>query len=216
MKNEIQKYWNKRFKESKEIWGEEPSLGAQEVLKFLKTNNIVKATILDIGCGYGRDLNFFRKNGYKVRGIEISEEAIKKAKEIYPGLTVDLGDVKNMYQYKTSMFDIVFGNFLLHLFDQLSVRKKILSECYRVLRPGGYLFHTVASIKDPDFGKGKKIGKNLFINERGVKKFFYTKEAILNEFGKFSVLDIKLIEEPHTHDSPHIHKSYLIIAQKIV
>ena len=44
------------------------------------------AYILDDGCGAGRDVIFFAKQGFKVMGIDISPEGIKLARKRSHGL----------------------------------------------------------------------------------------------------------------------------------
>ena len=38
----------------------------------------IKKSLIDIGCGNGRDSIFFSKNNFRVTGIDISQKAIKK------------------------------------------------------------------------------------------------------------------------------------------
>ena len=38
----------------------------------------MKKSLIDIGCGNGRDSIFFSKNNFHVTGIDISQKAIKK------------------------------------------------------------------------------------------------------------------------------------------
>jgi hypothetical protein len=73
---------------------------------------------------------------------------------------------------------------------------------------------SVASVDDPDFGQGEEREKNCFVNSRGVVKYYYSLEVVFEEFKIFNRIEIENIEEYHTHDTPHIHKSYLIFAYK--
>jgi len=53
---------------------------------FTKYLSLNQKTILDIGCGTGEFLEFMKKSGWKVFGIEPSKEAFQIAKE--KGITV--------------------------------------------------------------------------------------------------------------------------------
>lgn len=39
---------------------------------------------LDVGCGKGYDVNYFKQRGHDIEGCDISESAIKEAKRTYP------------------------------------------------------------------------------------------------------------------------------------
>lgn len=168
--------------------------------------------ILDLACGYGRDSAFFVQNGYKVNGIDISDEAIVMGKQNYKDVDFSTGDIFDL-PYSEQRFDVVFGNFILHLFLN-EKRERIINECFKVIKPNGYVIFSVASVEDPDFEVGKEIEKNYYINARGVMKYYYSKEAIKSELKMFSDISIDVIEEKHEHDFPHTHKSYLVFAKK--
>ena len=206
------KYWNDKYCKLGKIWGTKPSKGAILAVKFLNKNDCPAQLILDIGCGYGRDANYFSKKGHNVVGVDASEEALKIAKQLNKKIDYKTGNITAL-NLPENHFDVVFGNFVIHDFSNKE-RIKIISECYRVLKKGGFVIQTLASIEDPDFGKGKKFEDNSFKNKRGIIKHYYSKEGILEEFSKFKNHRIRKIVEAHTHEWPHIHKSFILFAQK--
>jgi SAM-dependent methyltransferase len=46
-----------------------------------KYGNDINKNVLDIGCGTGKHLSFFKKNGYTVSGVDISENMISEARK---------------------------------------------------------------------------------------------------------------------------------------
>ena len=74
----MNKYWNNKFKEKKFVWGTKESLAARIALDDIKSSfkSYESLKLLDIGCGYGRDVNYFRNNGLDAMGIDNSGEAI--------------------------------------------------------------------------------------------------------------------------------------------
>ena len=75
-----------------------------------------KGRILDIGCGSGRDLKFFREKGYDVIGIEPSIELYEFAKE-YSGCEVKNIDIQSINPQ--DRFDGIWASAsLLHLTRQ--------------------------------------------------------------------------------------------------
>lgn len=210
---EINKYWQSKFGEKQKIWGNEPSKAAECVAEILSSSDISGRKLLDVACGYGRDSVFFARNNFAVCGIDNSASAIKIGKrEGYQNVKLVLGDVFHM-PFSDDTFDYVFGNFILHLF-QKEDRERLLLECNRVIKPGGLLFFSVASMEDPDFSGTDENGKNYHINERGVLKYYYSRNEIYREFAGFRQVTIHRISEHHTHDTPHNHISYLISAKR--
>lgn len=89
----IKLYWDKRFKEKNQIWGEEPSDAAVRAASFLKKQNLKGQKILDVGCGYGRDSAYFASYQHEVTGIDISHEGIKIARNCYPEIDFITGSI---------------------------------------------------------------------------------------------------------------------------
>lgn len=68
--------WDKKWKK-RDV--ERPNNFAVRVLKYIKDKKV--KSILDLGCGVGRDSIFFYKNGYDVTALDSSEEALKTLKK---------------------------------------------------------------------------------------------------------------------------------------
>lgn len=110
-------------------------------------NNIIKlaelnedVSILECGCGVGQFFKLFVEKFPSVsyRGIDISEEQIKNAKIVNPDYA-DLFEVADWHKlpFEDNSFDrIIFLETIGYTWDV----DKLLSECYRVLKPGGILF----------------------------------------------------------------------------
>ena len=71
-KSNLENYWNKYY--SKKISFKHSSF-AKFIFKFIKNKKF--KTLIDIGCGNGRDSFFFASKGYKVTSVDISKEVIK-------------------------------------------------------------------------------------------------------------------------------------------
>ena len=77
--------WNKEYNDKERMWGESPSDLAVVAVRYLqkcKSNNEL-LRIVDIGCGYGRDVLYFSTHlRCTVLGIDNSEKAIDMARNI--------------------------------------------------------------------------------------------------------------------------------------
>ena len=100
------------------------------------------ATILDIGCGLGREAFALAHSGYHVVGIDISNEVISQVTQ----LSADKGCQIPFYicdgehlDFADASFDVVLiwaQTFGLLYGDEW--KKNYLSECRRVLKNGGF------------------------------------------------------------------------------
>lgn len=108
---------------------------ADELLKDLERDDLRKnAQILEIGSGQGRDGIFLAEKGHIVRGIDVSEKAVKIANEEAKGkASFEVGDAENLYQFEDASQDAVYSVAALHG----TPIKFTFQEIFRVLKPGG-------------------------------------------------------------------------------
>lgn len=69
-------FWDTKYSEKRYVYGKAPSSFLAHNYTFLPFGG----KILDIGMGEGRNAVFLASKGYKVTGVEISSEAIRKAR----------------------------------------------------------------------------------------------------------------------------------------
>jgi SAM-dependent methyltransferase len=102
----------------------------------------VNATILDAGCGTGKNVAFYTSLGYKAQGFDYSTNAIDFSHQ-RGLLQVTQGDITNI-PWPDGAFDVVT---CMDVVGSLTAEDnlKAVAEMYRVLKPGGILIaHTAA------------------------------------------------------------------------
>jgi SAM-dependent methyltransferase len=193
----MKEFWESSFKEKQTMWGFEPADSAVATAGLFRKNGLNK--ILIPGFGYGRNAKVFYDNGFNVTGIEISETAIRLAKKHYGDhIKVYHGSVGNM-PFDQELYDGIFCFALIHLLN-IRERIKLIKDCFNQLNAGGYMVFIAISKEAPAYGKGKKISKDRFKTEHGVKLFFYDSDSIEKEFGKYGLIESKEINEPVTNE----------------
>jgi ubiquinone/menaquinone biosynthesis C-methylase UbiE len=95
-------------------------------------------TILDAGCGTGRDSAVFFENGFVVTGADLSGELLKIAKKKAPHVTFLQADLRDMPCQSNSFDGIWACASLLHLHYEEA--EKVLKDFYSFLRTDGTLF----------------------------------------------------------------------------
>lgn len=194
------------------MWGFEPADAALATLKLFKEHHLEK--ILIPGFGYGRNAKPFIDAGFKVTGIDISKTAIHLARKHYgSNITIHHGPVSAM-PFDQELYDGIFCYALIHLLDE-EERIKLIDDCYKQLRPDGYMVFVAVSKNDAMYGSGKEVSKNRFENRHGVRLFFYDSNAVEKEFGRYGLIESKEIDEPveNMGNRPSL-KFWQIICQK--
>lgn len=90
--------------------------------------------LLDVGCGKGYFLEMVRKRGWKVYGVDPSQEAVLFARDSL-GLDAFAGELKDAHLESESFEVITAWNVLDHMYDPWAD----LQEIFRILKRGGLL-----------------------------------------------------------------------------
>ena len=136
--------------------------------------------ILDLGCGTGRNIRYFVKEGYTVSGCDCSNEALELSK--LPG--IKLCSMSKL-PYNNNSFDAVFCNHVIQhgLINQI---KETISEIKRVTKDNGLIYLVTSSTKSSKNRLGKEIEKNTRINVGGldskIPHHFFTIQELRNLF----------------------------------
>ena len=108
-------------------------------------------TVLDAGCGTGRNLLYFLRSGAQVYGVDQNPEAIAQLKNLasaFPHINPEenfrVGPVEQL-PFENESFDLIVSAAVLHFAENQEHFEAMLSSMWRVLKPGGYFFCRLAS-----------------------------------------------------------------------
>jgi SAM-dependent methyltransferase len=119
--------------------------------QLLKGRLALGMSLLDAGCGNGRNLIYFMQNGYSVYGVDHSSGAITQiralAAELAPKLPPDNFRVESVdsMSFANETFDVVLSSAVLHFAQNEDHWLAMVREMWRVLKPGGIFFARLAS-----------------------------------------------------------------------
>lgn len=94
---------------------------------------IPNATLLDVGCGNGRYLSTMRALGWKVQGVELSENGVKVCQA--SRLEVHHGDLASA-AFPNASFELIT---VRHVIEHVPDPRAFMAELARILKPGGRL-----------------------------------------------------------------------------
>lgn len=117
------------------------------ILKTLKHNLPDQAVVLDVGCGNGVISRSLGEVGYNVYGIDVSENAIAKARQLNknPNVSFDVTSAEQLIAEGKKYDAIICSEVLEHL----NKPENLLSTLYQSLTDTGVLIVTVPNGKGP-------------------------------------------------------------------
>ena len=147
-------FYDDKYDSNEFFWGKQPSSMCHRVLQVLPP--VGKRTLLDIGCGEGRNAIFFARNVYVVTGFDLSAIGIRKARDWADefNLSIELFQA-DLTQYRLQVqYDILFSSGTLQYIPG-EKRNELLSHYKEFTRTGGLNAFTVPVQKpflppDPD------------------------------------------------------------------
>jgi ubiquinone/menaquinone biosynthesis C-methylase UbiE len=170
------------------------------------------ATVLDAGCGAGRDADILSKQGLEVTGVDLSGGLLEVARKTFPEITFVQGNLLDL-PFDDASFDGVWSNTsLLHLETAEDV-KRALGEIYRVLKKPG-LLHVVVKAQT-GANKTAVVSDKLSGHDRFFQYFTVDELSQLLTAAGFNITHIKEYSETETipHGRPEV-KLIWCLAQK--
>ena len=107
------------------------------------TENLLGArhfdSILEIGCGTGKNTEFSVKIGDHVNAVDFSEGMIERAKQKVQAenVTFSVMNITQLWKFQELSFDLIVCNLVLEHIEDLSF---VFAEAARTLRPRGNFF----------------------------------------------------------------------------
>jgi tellurite methyltransferase len=147
--------------------------------QIMKGRYEIQDTILDAGCGFGRNMHWFIKNNYAIYGINKNEEAISTLKAKYPSLPGERLLVSPVEQmpFANNYFNHIISSAVVHFANNTQQFYSMITEMLRLLKPKGSLFIRMTS----DIGIEDKVhllNDGVYSIPDGSKRFLLTRTII--------------------------------------
>jgi SAM-dependent methyltransferase len=139
--------------------------------------------ILDAGCGSGRNLVYFLREGYEVYAADSDAQSVDHVRSLarkfapaLPASNFRVEPVERM-SFDDACADVVVSNTVLHLAADDAQFEAMLQGSWRVLKPGGIFFCRVASTIGME-SQFKRIQGRRFLSPDGAERYLVD-EAML-------------------------------------
>ena len=143
-----------------------------------------RGRIMDLGCGSGRDVKWFRDHGYDARGLDASEKLVQIAQKRFD-IPVEVGCIEDWVS-EEPIDGIWCCASLMHL--TVSEAEKFVSNLSHNLKSGGAIFVSVKTGIETGYDSAGRYLKDytehdictLLGNAKGVhiKKVWYTNDSL--------------------------------------
>ncbi len=155
--------------------------------------------LLDLACGDGLDLQYYKTLGVEIFGLDASDELVEIAKQKNPGTDIRVGLFEKI-PFEDACFDIVLSKYAIQTSKDMN---PVFSEIHRVLKPGGIMMYLVTHPFRQFFEKRedkasyfeqKIVDSHILNNSITVKEPSHTLNEYMNDF-LFNNFDVQLYRE---------------------
>jgi SAM-dependent methyltransferase len=151
--------------------------------QILRGNIEPGMTVVDAGCGYGRNLVHLLRSGCPVFALDQDPQAVDHVRRLSESLQTGLpaenfqtGSIENL-PFPNAIADVVLCNAVLHFARDDRHFRAMLAELWRVLKPGGMLFCRLGSRIGMDF---KRLRGNIYLIPDGSEWFLVDEPMLLS------------------------------------
>ena len=155
-------------------------------------------SVVDAGCGYGRNLVHLLRQGCKVYAIDHDAAGVEHVRKLSASLETGLpaenfqvGAIEKM-PFADGISDVVLSSAVLHFARDEEQFRAMLTEMWRVLKPGGLLFCRLGSRIGMEF---EQLRENIYRIGDGSEWFLVDEKMLL---GLTAELNAVLVDQLKT------------------
>lgn len=210
-------YWEARYAQGL-VYGTEPTSVARWLVGVFRAHGV--RTILEAGCGSGRDALLYAREGFDVTGTEISENALRWASQRAQAEGLRLTFFRDDLVETTlppGSFDAAVTIHLIHL-QPTPLRQAMVNQLWRLTRDGGIIAMANYSTSEAGYTTWEACPEPNTRRDPKGKLIHFFEEAELRALlppDRFDLLTLEEVDLAEVPDSgPVTHREWLAIARK--
>lgn len=210
---ELQYGWEKAYQEQSEgpLWQEDPIPvipGAVEELRKRKVR-----TVVDLGCGDGRNLAALVDAGFNALGVDIAPTGLAHARRVIQQRSFLLrADATELPLIDASVDAVT----CFDVFGQIQDPSHLIAEARRIVAADGLFVTNAFTLQDDTYGEGEEIARHTFAYKDTLFRF-YEESELRDLFTDWNVLELRRVswdDPPHGdfRPYPHTHDNWVVYA----
>jgi SAM-dependent methyltransferase len=186
-------HWDKTYTENPAFFGEGSSGFAHTALNLFRSAGV--RSVLELGCGQGRDTLLFAKEGFHVTAMDYSETGLQKLQEsaretgVSDCIAIRSFDVRKPLPFPDNSYDACYSHMLLCMELSATELRFLLGEIRRILKPGGLVLYSVRNTFDKHFGAGVHKSEEMY-DIGGFVVHFFSEEKVRSLSEGYRILEI--------------------------
>lgn len=165
----------------------EETIGSTDIYlvdQIMKGRYKINDTILDAGCGSGRNLHWFLRNNVVIYGVDQDVNAIHDLQRRHPTVAERFRhSAVEKLPFENDQFDHIISSAVLHFAKNTAHFQLMIADMVRVLKPVGSLFirmTTNIGIED----KVQHVGDGVYDIPDGSRRFLLTRTVLADTMRK--------------------------------
>lgn len=141
--------------------------------------------VLDVGCGAGRNVHYFLREGYDVHGVDGNPDAIAAVRTLAAQLAPQLPpenfhtEAIETMSVPSAFAEVVVCNAVLHFAADETHFDAMLTQCWRVLKPGGLFFCRLASSIGMEH-RVQRLSRGRYLLPDGSERFLVDEAMLMH------------------------------------
>ncbi len=177
-------FWDGVYRRDPDYFGRRPSPFARWALARLDGTGAGRSMV-ELGCGGGRDSAYFARRGFVVHAIDVAPHATDAAARSLarlrggPGAhAVETDDARAALERRPpGSLDAVYSCLFLNMDFDRREHAALYRAARRALRPRGLHLYSVRSVDDPWYGRGRRVGPDRYrLGPGGPTVHFFSRE----------------------------------------
>ena len=219
-----------QFETTRQYWGGAIRKGNliypnDQVIRFIKRNYKEKdISILDFGCGGGRNTVALLSEGYNVIAMDYTDDAVAMTKDKIKRLGIENPIVVRNSGFEVPVnensIDAVVADGSLFYYSKENI-VHIIKNIKSVMKNNGLLWADFRTKRDSLYGRGKQIDDGLLVLEEGTGRegcaYFFADETDIKSIFSTAEMEIVSLDDYIYSENNHqmINSWYHVIARKV-
>src|SRR3989344_2331911 len=158
---------------------------SRKILYSLLGTSLKGNKLLDVGCGFGKDTEYYKRLGAEVFGIDVSKKMIGLAEDSSKNVKFSAQNYAKT-KFDSNYFDILVSRYALQYAPNL---ERVFKEMHRILKPGGLFIFLVShpllgyvAKKEKNYHKREIVDMPIFKGKITAKEPTHTLSEYLSDF----------------------------------